>query len=451
MSSQDSLNVCISNSIDDDSEDSSYVHNLRVQIEEGLNQRAKELEQESINDMHRDSGVFFLNFYAKAMNPSEDYLQALELCGLPSEQAYANVAGTYRKYCEDNNSVLYMPKFDAGTWNPLNDLNNVRERASRSAGNFMDTLRSNKMAFVKPTFPKGISEAYAESDNKSEFRDRAWDTLKTFFHDLQDYRTGPDNKMGMHANLHLWKTEKPFKPHLHFHCAIPMLQAPYVTSEDRERELNSGKTGRMYNQWKELDDSNGYRADLERDINRSLANDLGVDKLGMHDYKKNHVFDVDKLRSLWKNALEEHWSDFMDNSDVDEVNVHVDWASRINDPERIMHKFRYKNRLPTIDFFHYYEDNSISNEEYMNQDFMEHIFWYSNESRVFGFNKWGTNITDIDSNGFSARCPICGGVTREVCDDDFRDVSGKKVIQEERYGFLGFDPPDSTDLSNLFR
>jgi len=131
MSSQDSLNVCISNSIDDDSEDSSYVHNLRVQIEEGLNQRAKELEQESINDMHRDSGVFFLNFYAKAMNPSEDYLQALELCGLPSEQAYANVSGTYRKYCEDNNSVLYMPKFDAGTWNPLNDLNNVRERASK--------------------------------------------------------------------------------------------------------------------------------------------------------------------------------------------------------------------------------------------------------------------------------------------------------------------------------
>jgi len=434
----------------DSSEDSSYVHNVREQMQKELEENAKDIEEESITDMHQDNATFFLNFYSKAMNPSDDYLKALEICDLPTAQAYAEVSGTYRKYCKGHDGVLLMPKFNAGTWNPLNDIKNVRERASRSSGSFMDMLWSNKMAFVKPTFPKEISEAYKESDSKEEFRDLCWDTLKTFFHNLQELKTNGDNKLGMHANLHLWKTEKPFKPHLHFHCAIPMHQAPYVTSKDREKAINTGRAGRLKEQYEELEPNNQYRDKVKQDLNNELANNLGVEKVPMHDYGKGHAFDSDLLRTLWKSALEKNFPTFMDNSDIDEVNVHISWASRYKDPQKIMHKFRYKSRLPTIDFFHYYEDNSISNEEYMNKDFMEHVFWYSNSARCYGFMKWANNISEYDAPGLMHRCPICGSETRDVEDDDFNGVHGHKVIQEERYGYLGMDPPDDSTFKGFF-
>lgn len=86
----------------------------------------------------------------------------------------------------------------------------------------------------------------------------------------------------------------------------------------------------------------------------------------------------------------------------------------------------------------------------MNKDFMEHVFWYRNEARCYGYMKWGANVTELEANGFSARCPICGSETRDVCDDDFNDITGRKVIQEQRYGYLGFDPPDDSGLVGLF-
>lgn len=432
------------------SEDSLILTNIREQIEAELNKHAEEIREDDLVEMHTDSSFVFLNFYAKAMNPPEAYLEALDLVDLPRSQAYANVSGHYKKYCESHNSAVILPRFDAGTWNPLNDYKNVRERASRSGGNFFDTLWSNKLSFVKPTFPEEISEAYAESDNKKKFRERCWDTLQDFFHKLQDEEASDGQKLGMHANLHLWKTEKPFKPHLHFHCAIPMLKAPYVTSDDRQKVLNSGKTARLKEQYDEMPEDSDEKQSRLRELNNELADDLGVEKMNMHDYRKGHVFDAGMLRALWKEALEENWASVMDNSDIDEVNVHVSWASKHKNPEKVMHKFRYKSRTPTIDFFHYYQSNEVSIQEYQHKDFMEHVFWYDNSARVYGYMKWGTNLQEYDTDGLMHRCPICGSETRDIEDDDFNDISGRTVVQEERYGYKGYDPPDDSDVISLF-
>lgn len=479
--------------------DSCYVHSLREQIERRFEKDGENLEKSAIQEEHEENVVLFFDFYSQALNPPEGYLDALELMGKDSDKAWARVDGTYKKYCEAAGNIVKMPEFSSGEFNPLSDYDNVHERTSRAAGSFMETLWTNKLAFVKPTFPKQISEAYRDAsegscpkcrrDNnrscdgdlryKGCFRDRCWDTLQSFFHSLQGKRAREDKKLGMHGNLHLWKTEKPFKPHLHFHCAIPMLQAPYLTSADREKELNSGKVSKLKQKYEDMpcDDSDKER--IRRKLNNELAHNLGVEKLRMADRDKGYVFDADNLRDLWTDALEENWSSVVDDLDFEDcdsvnygldnvgdydvpqdegsgsegrdkpVNVHVSWVAQNKEPESIMHKYRYKLRKPSIDFFRYYMNNDVGIEEHNNKDFMEHVFDYSNDSRVYGFMKWGKNLHEVDATGLENRCPICGGDVRDVTAEDFNHADSISIVREEFYGYNKFDPPPDSDLTSI--
>lgn len=421
-----------------------YLDHIREQIDATPSKEGA-LSSAHANNVHAERDVVFCNFYAHALSVPDDYLQVLKIADLDPREADAEMTGVDAKKCKNVDNIVYYPRYDAGDLNPLHDYANIQERTSRAVGDLFDMVDMNRVTFLKLTFPEDISTAFRFAQDREDFEDRVWATFKTFKEKLQVRKTEDGRHMGMHVNFHPWSTSTPFDSHLHFHIAVPMLTAPYVTQEDRDKVLNSGHVARLKQQYEDLPADHELRGELKRMINIQLRKKLGIQRLP--DYSYGKPFDADLIRALWRESLEQHWPEFMDDMDAeDDVNIHLSWEEKLSSPAQITHKFRYKARKPSIDFFRYYIMNDISMQEFHRADWIRYLFDYSNRARCYGIMKWKKNLHVFDSAGRSLRCPICGGETEDVDVVDYENAEVPYYIQEYHYGYSAHPPPGGTSF-----
>jgi len=148
----------------------------------------------------------------------------------PVHPYFANKRGfienftAYQHHCSDEAKLLY-PKVKAESKdNPYKKMQLARSHTGRTVGKMEELaqvwgLEDLKMEFLTLTFPKEISEWIVAHGRSG--REMAWRLFERFWND--DFQKLDEKSSGRaaHVNLHLWKTQNPTLPHVHFHVLAP--------------------------------------------------------------------------------------------------------------------------------------------------------------------------------------------------------------------------------------
>lgn len=443
--------------IEDDYDTSTYLDTSTEQIMKEFKEKGTKADAKRLRDIHEEKHIHHLDWYLAAVNPPKDYVAALQIADKDKSLCVgAEAKGWYGRTCENTGNAIFTPQFTGEKWSPLRYKKNNSQRANRAATKQFNMLKGYDCATVDLTFPKEISEDYgAEKKGMSheEWEEKAWDTFKTFYYKMRDDKAVEDKHIGCHANLHIWKSQEPMKPHLHFHTIFNRVQAPYVTNKDRKKAIQSRKVQRFLEKYNNEDLSTDERMGYKRKADRQLASELGVETFDKFDHWKGKYFDADKVRELWEEAVKENFPDYAHVYDNKEPSVYLQHYKEGKDTAQIVHKYKYKTRQVPYDLFKYYSDsdvfpeqdtpNHVTHREYENSNFLSHALNYTNKAKNFGVFKWAKSISEIDGIGIGDMCPFCGSTTHATdgSPEDFADMNGSAWILEMKDAFYEFDPP----------
>lgn len=450
--------------IEDEVDSSTYLDSSTEQILKEFKEKGQSLKgkEERLKEIHENNHIHHLDWYLTAVNPPKDYVAALQIADVNKSLCVgAEAKGWYGRTCEDTGNAIFTPRFNGEKWSPIRFKKNNSQRANRAASKQFNMLKGYDCATLDLTFPQAISRDYgAENKGMSheEWEEKAWDTFKDFYYKLRDEKADEDKHIGCHANLHIWKSQEPMKPHLHFHTIFNRVQAPYLTSTDRKKAMQSRKVQQPLEKYRnhELDDKERMKA--KRKADRQLANKLDIDTFDKANHWEGKYFDIEHIRELWEEAVRENFPDYAHIYDNKDPAAWIKHYKEGKHAAQIVHKYKYKTRQVPYDLFKYYSDsdvfpdqetpNHVTHREYDNSDFLHRALNYTNKAKNFGVFKWANVLSEIDGVGISDLCPFCGASTHPTDGnaDDFADGNSSAWILELKDGFYEYDPPDGHEL-----
>lgn len=208
-----------------------------------------------------------------------------------------------------------------------------------------------QVASVIVTMPKFMSE-YLSSKGEGG-RGMAWRLFDGFWGEDIPAVINQNIELACHVNLHLWRTEKPYEAHYHFHALIPNYGLAYTGAEDED-----GQPAMEFVRW---------------NWNRQRGGKV----VPFSDEQ------LDKLKELWQNRLarfcKRHGLEFKEQK----IDIFVEY---IDDWQKLHHRFNYNGRHWTENYAEY------SN---IHPDCPEPPAWlmhYENKARVKG---WWSNLKNI--------------------------------------------------------
>jgi hypothetical protein len=224
-----------------------------------------------------------------------------------------------------------------------------------------------KVASVIPTMPKFMSEYLAA--NGEGGRGMAWRLFDGFWSEDIPEVIGQDIELGCHVNLHLWRTEKPYESHFHFHTLIPNYGLKFAGDEDED-----GQPAMTLVRWEWHRQRGGALVPFS-DEQREALNKLWMQRLGRFCRRHGLAFDVKS------------------------VDIYVEY---IDDWAKLHHRFNYNGRHWTENYAEY------SNIHPECPDPPEWLMRYENKARVKG---WWSNLKNmsVESQDKIKVSPYTGG------------------------------------------
>lgn len=378
--------------------------------------------------------VSLIYWYHRLVKPPKSYQEMMDYLTAKNEKSH-NCLGQFtgfKAWEHSNGCRLIIPEINTEKYNPADKFQSIRSSASRTAKqltnlNWIPTANENKKALVnlELTFPKELSDKLKGGFEKEGVISDYWDCLKDFLERFNHKFTT--------ANLHLWKSQQPFKPNAHFHLA--MVWAKDVSTSDADKNLLKPK------EW----DENGKPVDSAK-VKSLWAKVLNehFDTSYCSDYEayKNGITELNSLLgnnpvvcySSWKPLSPLHWS--VRDSDNSEAEV----------KKGVIHRLKYCRRKPLTDLGEYYNDNDFNPSD-VDDGFLSSLVDYGNSSRQFG--KWCrlkscVNVEDEDEGEDKNLCPVCA----EDCDcysilpDEFE---ADKRVEIGKRGKVRVDKVDNSD------
>lgn len=275
------------------------------------------------------------------------------------------------KHSEDCKKLLCYPRVKCESrQNPFRLRQLARANTGRTVSKFDNVIKAWELTdfavtTLEVTFPKEISEWLVLQKNGKQMAWRLWS--KFWNEDLQtidEYSSG----QAAHVNLHVWRTECPIEPHVHFHAMIPNYRM--VLHSDNEPD------------WYIMLKDSPHPMKLERrPWHRQRGGSLvpyGDD--GLQELKRRW-WDRVKRFARRKKII---WSEYreIDGGELEpNINLYVNYISRVGSSGRakFMHRLNYAKRNPMEDYAHY------SNRHLVCPDPPVWLEGYSNRPRVFGW------------------------------------------------------------------
>jgi len=231
--------------------------------------------------------------------------------------------------------------------------NKASARTFKRVKQFVETRKLDDfmVASVIPTMPKFMSEYLAASGEGG--RGMAWRLWNGFWSEDIPEVIGQGVDLGCHVNLHLWRTEKPYEPHFHFHALIPNYGLKDTGIEDED-----GQPAMELVRWE-------------------WSRQRGGSLVPFSDEQLN------TLKDLWRSRLARFCKRHGLAFDVKKVDIYAEY---IDDWVKLHHRFNYNGRHWSENYAEY------SNIHPECPDPPEWLMHYENKARTFG---WWSNIKNF--------------------------------------------------------
>lgn len=306
----------------------------------------------------KQTEVFF-DSQIKYLIPPKNYRESLKPYVTTERQFFAVITECKAVRRKKDDVLVLLPqvrKSGSHSGRSFNPYMSYRSALSSSARVFgalkyiskeygVDNLYVSALTF---TFPK----EYSLGNNHLTGWTQTWELWTEFRFILEKY-LNPSGKgvLGYSVNLHIWASEEPLEPHMHFHMILV----------------------------------NGW-------ANRIIGSSPGKPEYEI--IRANPVLDKDELRQLWTDFLHSKGIGL----DHNLIDVHH-WAWNMDThSSKILHYIKYCRRAWVYDFakFCFKYPGYVPNEAYRER--IDRFVYYSNRTRVYGFWKYLTALvpeTDI--------------------------------------------------------
>lgn len=377
----------------------SYVHYANIEIDEFREKLTKLSYPERY--CGSVSRFIFSDSYCRNLYPTEDYLNFLSWEGINVDSGKAELYG-YRMYECSSGSMLLFPVVEAGRYNAWYYHKRVRNSASRSVASIF-SLPINYITFAYLTYPYAISQLlFSDYEGTIE---KCKGCVKLFIKRLGELKGG---RLGCQENLHLWKSETPYLPHLHHHLDI--LGGIVVNGDLKELLMES----------------------------------------------RNKPFNHNTIRGLWYDCIEEvfgsEYLTYADGSElpVNSLNIKIEWLPLYTRKykSKVMHKVKYRKRSVITDLMNYYGENKFVEAD-IDKQFAWELLHYPNRSNTYGF--WCRLKRWVDPEKLKVelekKCPLCSGELHYVGFVPLDNVEAHTpVVEMARGGFYVSNPPPPNSL-----
>jgi hypothetical protein len=374
-----------------------------------------DLSYRELGGLHKKAEFAFFDIYTAALNPPLGYLEFLEYFGYPREWGKADLV-EFKEYVDvEGNGVLY-PAVAAGKLNPWRFWGVSRASVSRLVNKILQLRDLRVEAWCSGgviwrrgidyvwgldlTFPSLFSElAFKDPEGIVKIAKKC---LKSFIERLEKYFGG---KLGLFANLHLWSSEVPWIPHLHWHLNI--LNAIFVKKGVKKISVKERRIKKEKNSiWARSEPP--LIVEEKRVVKRMPEGVL---------YRFSPWLDEDDglvaLRRLWRDVLIENGVDEACGVSLNEVDVYSGFIEISEEAAaELVHRFKYCGRSPLVDFFAWYEDHSFEPSD-IQKTFCGFLVEYKNRREVYGWARWLSSMVPIPEQK-TKRCPVCGKPARVV-------------------------------------
>lgn len=228
------------------------------------------------------------------------------------------------------------------------------QRTFKRLRKFVDRnkLDDFEVASLTLTMPKNVSEFITSiiAENRDKGKRWSWTLFEGFWNEDLPAVVNQDIYLASHTNLHLWRSENPTQPHVHFHSLI----ANYGLTESNIEDDNGEKAMEL-KLWKWHRQRGGTLVPFSEEQ--------------LEDLKKRWQARINRFAR--KHGLEEVEG---------KVDVYVDY---VDDWPRLLHKLNYNGRHWSENYAEYSNDNPDC------EDPPAWLEGYENKSRVRG---WWSNL-----------------------------------------------------------
>lgn len=310
----------------------------------------------------------------EVQNVAPEYLHFLEAYGVSPIEAHGTITG-WRKFVCEGKHEYYYPEANTGEFNPFALWGSVRRAASRSMRKIESLKELRNVYDITLTYPNEVSMLAIEQN--SDIEHKCHECFKDFVKRLsmvvyryQDPGRGKKTlkacQLAISENFHIWKSEEPIKPHLHHH----FLMLDVYLGKNK-------KKGRIFS----------HRF-------------LEYDKMSK-SWREGKL--TKQIKTIWAYCVNRHFNTNYETLDVHNYVISVD-----RDRARLVHKLKYKKRLPLCDLAEYYRNNDFKPEG-MHSQFIYHLLTYRNKTHSFGYwNRLLCTIDNFEMRKAEYHCPFCG-------------------------------------------
>lgn len=400
------------------------------------------ISYEGLDKLHEKHNVVFIK-NVHYLHPPEAYEQFIgfmrpyltktyELGTTTVKQACSARIGDFTALkCPLNNHEVVVPSYAyVGDYNPIKGDNSVKASASRLVNKLIhlkdkdDNAKGGYLIRSELTFPEEVSVLLYDSKERDKVLHKAKLCIKEFIEYLRNkYCSDRDNEdIGLYYNLHLWKTENPLKPHLHFHLNwLNFISKKEIVNSVKPEEQYKAYTTRL--QRKVVADPDDERFSREYRINED-GNREPVSTLNCL-IRFNPRVNADDLKKEWTRIVNRRFK--LKKEKIDAYFKYISLKNR----SAVLHRIKYCSRKPLMDIFEYYTQHDFDPDE-VNKDFVNYLMRYENRRTAIGFTKMLNRIVVADD--IKRVCPICGNAARRTAHYSFADLN--EMLQSGSYVFI---------------
>ena len=325
-------------------------------------------------------------------------------------------------HCPLNNHEVIAPNYAyIGDYNPLKGDHSVRSSASKLVNKLTylkdkdNNAKGGYLIGIDLTFPKEVSEQLLNPGKRDKVLHKAALCMKDLIQYMRSlYCIDRDSEdIGLFYNLHLWKSENPLKPHLHYHVNL----LNFVSKKEIVKSVQPTEEYNPYTQKlnktivvKKEDTRFSMAYRLNADGNREEVNVLNALK------RFNPRLDHRQIKQKWAEIVNKHFR-----LSYDKLDVYLHY-NLLKNRTAIMHRIKYCSRKPLMDLFEYYTENSF-NPEAVNKDFTDFVMRYDNRRTAIGFARMLNRL--VVAPDIKRACPICGNAAQVVDHYSFEDLNAK--------------------------
>lgn len=397
----------------------------------------------AIDQYHEKTDIVFVK-NVKYLNPPEAYKEFIGFMRphltetfvpgfVTVEQACSVRIGDFTAlYCPTHDHDVVIPSYSyVGDYNPIKGDNTVKASASRLTDKLFylkDKDNNSKGGYLiglDLTFPKEVSEQLLNKEKRDKVLNKAKLCIKDLIAYLKSVYCDDDEDIGLYYNMHIWSTENPLKPHLHYHVNLLnfISKKEIVKSVEFREEYKAFSTKLHRTVIIDPDDpkfSREYR--INEDGNREPVHILNALK------RFNPRLDRKAIQNAWSSIVNKRFR--LPDRPLDIYMHYIPLKNR----SATLHRIKYCSRKPLMDLWEYYTEHSF-NPEAVNKDYIDFLMRYQNRRTAIGFARMLNRF--VIAEEVKRVCPVCGNPAKRTEHYSFADIEAK--LLSGSYAFIQWD------------